>query len=231
MTKAKPKKKPKVRVVPIGEVMEQPSNTRDHDKRNRGVIGESLKRFGAARSIVSKGGVTRAGSGTLVEAKSLGIDEAIIVTTDGSQLVVVEREDWTEDQAELYGITDNRASDLSANAYDELQTQMRGQVEAGETPESLQSLGWERYELAPILGRWQAPGLSSEEFGPQDQGDRQAMRIFMATQDQFTIIIEAVEALRLAEEDTSMSKGRCLELICADFLAGMRKEADGEAGR
>ena len=40
------------------------------------------------------------------------------------------------------------------------------------------------------------------------------------TSEQYLVILEAVEHLRMDQQDESISEGRCIELICADYLAG-----------
>ncbi len=54
-----------------------------------------------------------------------------------------------------------------------------------------------------------------------DRGDRSCMgRPVRLTKDQRSIVDRAMHMLRVAEEDHTISEGRCLELICGDFIAG-----------
>ncbi len=105
---------PRVTVVPLSSLIADPANVRVHDTRSREAIGASVKELGAARSIVADAdGVIRAGNGTLEAARAAGIQEAVVVESDGKRLVVVKRPDWTAEQAIAYAIADNRVGELS----------------------------------------------------------------------------------------------------------------------
>ena len=56
---------------------------------------------------------------------------------------------------------------------------------------------------------------------PNDDGTRFSMVSIRVTEDQAKIIQEAVDALRGSEDDDKISPGRALELICADYMAGV----------
>ena len=44
------------------------------------------------------------------------------------------------------------------------------------------------------------------------------------TQEQYIIVLSAIDSVKDEHNDLQMSNGRCLELICADFLAGREQE-------
>ena len=91
-----------------------PKNARKRTALSANVISNSLKQFGAYRSIViDENDVVRAGNGTLQEAGELGIDKVLVVETDGDTIVAVRRKGLTEDQWKQYAIADNSASDFS----------------------------------------------------------------------------------------------------------------------
>lgn len=54
------------------------------------------------------------------------------------------------------------------------------------------------------------------------------MHTVKMTKDQWNLIEQAVSRIKELEQDSSMSDGRCLELICADFLAGAGSVGGGE---
>lgn len=75
---------------------------------------ESFSRFGAGRSIViDENGMILAGHGATQAAADIGIREVIVVPTDGSTLVAVQRTDLSPGDKKAYSIADNRTSDLS----------------------------------------------------------------------------------------------------------------------
>jgi hypothetical protein len=104
----------KTRIANIDELVPEPNNARTRDGSAKAELKASLEKFGAARSLVIDGkGVVRAGSGTLEAAKAAGVREVIIVETDGKKLVVVKRPDWSDQEAEVYGLSDNKTGELS----------------------------------------------------------------------------------------------------------------------
>lgn len=91
-------------------------------KRNSGpplhrsalLIAESLKRFGAARSIViDENGRILAGNGTVEGAKAAGISKVRIIEAQGDELIAVKRSGLSEEQKIGLALADNRTSDLS----------------------------------------------------------------------------------------------------------------------
>jgi hypothetical protein len=100
--------------INLSELIPDPKNARSHPDENKKAIESSLKRFGAARSIViDKDGVVRAGSGTLEAASKAGISKVRVVESDGSEIVAVMRSDWSEEECVGYGIADNRTAELA----------------------------------------------------------------------------------------------------------------------
>ena len=89
-------------------------NARRRTDRSASLIAESLKRFGAARSIViDEDGRILAGNGTVEGAKKAGIDKVRIIEAEGDELIAVRRAGLTEDQKVGLALADNRSSDLS----------------------------------------------------------------------------------------------------------------------
>lgn len=89
-------------------------NARRRTDRSASLIAESLKRFGAARSIViDEDGRILAGNGTVEGAKKAGIDKLRIIEAEGDELIAVRRAGLTEDQKVGLALADNRSSDLS----------------------------------------------------------------------------------------------------------------------
>jgi len=88
-------------------------------RRGKSAINASLKKLGAGRSIlVDKNGNVIAGNKTLEGAKAAGMTDVIVVESDGSKLVVVQRTDLdlTEDpKARELAYADNRAGELDLN--------------------------------------------------------------------------------------------------------------------
>jgi hypothetical protein len=111
--------------VPTSEVGAVPGHLRDlrPDDRNanagtergRAMVEASLRRFGAGRSIlVDRHGRIIAGNTTHEAAIDIGLTDAVVVKTDGTKLVVVQRTDLDIDSpaGRALAIADNRTSEV-----------------------------------------------------------------------------------------------------------------------
>ena len=213
--------KPRVTEVDIESLIALEANPRVRDERASGAIRNSVEAFGAARSIVADGdGVIRAGNGTLEQAKAAGITRALVIETDGKQVVVVKRPDWTPAQAMAYAISDNRASDLSQFDYNILGTQL---LELQDTaPDIWEATGFTQDELDALSGPVQfdmPPSDGTAQDEPRRLPDMMALKV---TAEQWEVMERACKSIKLDEGD-DISTGRCLELICADYLAGTKR--------
>ena len=69
----------------IQNLVPDPQNARKRTDRSANLIEESLKRYGAGRSIVSdENNRILAGNGTVEGAKAAGIENVRVVETDGA---------------------------------------------------------------------------------------------------------------------------------------------------
>ena len=98
----------------INQLKPDPRNARRRTDRSAKLIGESLKRYGAARSIViDENDQIIAGHGTIDGAKKAGIKNVRIIEADGDEVIAVRRTNLTEDEKVGLGLADNRTGDLS----------------------------------------------------------------------------------------------------------------------
>jgi hypothetical protein len=90
-------------------------NARKRTNQSATLIQESLKRYGAARSIVvDENGTVLAGNGTFESAKSAGITNVRIIESDGTELIAVRRTDLSDDEKVGLALADNRTAELSS---------------------------------------------------------------------------------------------------------------------
>ena len=108
----------KVGVIPSLKLSDLQFDTKNANKgnaRGRKVIASSLEQFGAGRSVlIDRDGKLIAGNKTVEGATAAGIDDVIIVQTDGTQLVAVQRTDLSLDDVKARGlaVADNRTAEL-----------------------------------------------------------------------------------------------------------------------
>ena len=104
-----------VRTAKLDEITPDVRNANAGTERGRYTLDHSLRQYGAGRSIlVDKEGRVIAGNKTLEVAGEIGLEDVIIVQTDGTQLVAVQRTDLDledGDAARLLAYADNRASE------------------------------------------------------------------------------------------------------------------------
>lgn len=105
-----------VRNAKIDELTQDDRNANKGTERGRYMLDHSLRQYGAGRSIlVDRNGKVIAGNKTLEAAADIGLDDVVVVQTDGSQLVAVQRTDLDlddGDRARLMAYADNRSSEV-----------------------------------------------------------------------------------------------------------------------
>lgn len=100
----------------ISETKPDRQNARKHNPRNVGMIERSLQSDGFGRSILlANDGTIIAGNATAEAAASAGIEDMIVVESDGSKVIAVKRID-VEPGSERFrklAVGDNRAAELA----------------------------------------------------------------------------------------------------------------------
>jgi hypothetical protein len=108
-------KKPKTQSFnALADLKQDTRNARRHNARNLGMIEQSIRQVGAARSgVIDENGVILAGNGTYEALAAAGIERIKVVQADGNEWVVVQRAGLTEEQKRLLALADNRAAELA----------------------------------------------------------------------------------------------------------------------
>lgn len=103
-------------VSTIKDLTPDPQNANKGTERGVEMLEQSLRSYGAGRSLlIDKNGVVIAGNKTLEAAASIGLTDVIIVPTDGKQIVVVQRTDLdlaNDPRAKALGVADNRVAQI-----------------------------------------------------------------------------------------------------------------------
>jgi DNA modification methylase len=107
---------PNVRVVPIAQLILDAKNANKGTKRGRQLLGKSLEKYGAARSVVvDRNNRVIAGNKTVEAARAAGVKSISVIETDGSSLVAVQRGDLDlkrDKKARELAIADNRVGEI-----------------------------------------------------------------------------------------------------------------------
>ena len=91
----------KIKEGKIADLIQDDRNLNKGTEEGRKLIEKSLRKFGAGRSVlIDKNNRIIAGNKTHENAEAIGMDDVIIVETDGTKLVAVKRTDIDLDSAE-----------------------------------------------------------------------------------------------------------------------------------
>mgnify|MGYP001172701931 CR=1 FL=1 len=91
-------------------------NANKGTQRGTGMLEDSLRKFGAGRSILADKNLRIiAGNKTVEGAASIGLEDAIVVQSDGTRLVVVQRTDLDLDDPHTreMALADNRVGEVN----------------------------------------------------------------------------------------------------------------------
>ena len=100
----------------VGDLTPDVRNANRGTVRGRAALEASLRQYGAGRSIlIDKEGRIIAGNKTLQTAGEIGLEDVIVVQTDGHQVVAVQRMDLDlakDEQARKLAYADNRVGEM-----------------------------------------------------------------------------------------------------------------------
>ena len=140
---------PKVTETKIAELIPDAANANRGTERGSAMLESSLRQYGAGRSIVvDKAGRVISGNKTLEQAGQIGLEDVIVIQTDGSKLVAVQRTDLDladGGMARALAYADNRVGEVSLDWDPE---QLLADVNAGIDLEGL----FREDELAELFG-------------------------------------------------------------------------------
>lgn len=128
-------------------------NANEGTERGQKVLEDSINRYGAGRSILlDKKGRIIAGNKTHAEAGQLGMENVVIVETDGTELVAVKRMDLDlekDEKARELAYADNRSAEIGLS-WDPVQ--IMADIKAGI---DLPKVGFTHAEVTKILEKGQ----------------------------------------------------------------------------
>ena len=107
-----------VSIKKVSDLTPDRKNANRGTARGRAVIEKSLRDYGAGRSILlDKHGAIIAGNKTAENCAAAGLEDVLVVQSDGTKLIAVQRMDLdlNDPKARELAIADNRASELSLN--------------------------------------------------------------------------------------------------------------------
>lgn len=196
-------------LVPIGSLKLHEANRRLHPVRNLDALRRSLERFGQQKPIVTRHGSGEiiAGNGTYTVALALGWTHVAAVPYECS-----------DEEAVAYALADNRTAELAEWDWEGVADDLRQLLDGDAwTP---QDLGWEDYEVEPLLAADWAPPEVDEGYDPsQDQtsdGENVVTVAFAMTPAQAEIVEDVIRAAT-AEQDDGCSRAEAIVHVCEAY--------------
>lgn len=213
-----------IELVPIDSVLQDPENARLHSTEQLRYIAASLKRFKQQKPIVvGKDNVIIAGNGTHLAAKILNWKDILII-----------RSELSMEEARAYGIADNQIPLHSEWDVESLSKHLKDMAEWNPM-QDWASIGFEDDIIDPLVEEEDDSDstlrdfLDGKTFDKKDNDDKAVMaKPIKVTQEQWEVIDQAITFVKMQTGDLKMSAGRCLELLCADWLSGAPIEEKSE---
>ena len=197
----------------INDLKQDHKNARKRTNQSAELIQESLKRYGAARSIViDEDNRILAGNGTIEGAKAAGIKNVRIIETDGDEIIAVKRTGLSEHDKVGLALADNRTSDLSDWDAEMLHRLSEEQdISPWFDENDLAELGGEEVEALDEM-----PELSDAEKEPFQQMS------FTLHDEQVEVVKEAIEKAKtmgdFVDTPNENSNGNAIARVCELFL-------------
>ena len=187
--------KPTVKFLPLSRLSLDEQNANRGSARGRRMLGDSLRKLGAGRSVlVDRQGCVIAGNKTVEMARKLGLKQIAVIETDGETLVAVRRRDLdlkTDKRAVELAVADNRTSEVNLDWDAEVLAALNVDLEQF----------WSDEELKELLERDDQEGTGSSG----------------ALLDAISVTIEAPKAQ--VEPGQVWKLGKHI-LVCAEVLTG-----------
>jgi ParB-like chromosome segregation protein Spo0J len=180
------------------------SNARTHSEANIEAIKRSLLEHGMRFPVVvqKKGMIVRAGNARLEAAKQLGWTHVAAIVIDEQ-----------DSDALKFALRDNKTAELAEWDYEVLSLQLKDLAESGL---DVSELGFSESDLDVLLTGTFNPASPSSD-APHEEHKK---HFLVLTEAQNEVIQSAVALMRGDLGAEELTDGRCVELICADYLAG-----------
>jgi hypothetical protein len=122
----------KVKQTKIDELIPDDKNFNKGTEYGNSLIEKSLRKFGAGRSVlIDKNNRIIAGNKTIENASAIGLDDVIVVETDGKKIVAVKRTDIDLDSKEgrEMALADNQTSAVNFSIDEDLLKDVSDELE------------------------------------------------------------------------------------------------------
>lgn len=208
--------------VDINTITQDPANARVHSKQQLEYIAASLERFGQQKPLViNESNVIIAGNGTHLAAKDIL----------GWKTISVVVSNLPPEEARAFGIADNQLATQSDWDLEILSKHIQDMAEWNPL-QNWKAVGFEKEAISPIIEATEEDASNAlQDFLNNDSTTEEKPEMgkpIKVTYDQRELIDEAINLVRMQEQEYRMSEGRAIELLCADFIAGAVQESNSQ---
>lgn len=132
------------------------------------------------------------------------------------------------EEARAYGIADNQIPTQAEWNVESLSKHLKDMAEWNPM-QDWNAIGFEDNIIEPLMESEEESDTTLTDFLDgkdfQQKEDKSVMaKPIKVTAEQWEVIDQAINIVKLQTEDLKMTAGRALELMCADWLAGMTHE-------
>ena len=192
----------------LSDLIPDRANANKGTERGRYALEASLRQFGAGRSILlDKNGRIIAGNKTAEVAADVGLDDVVIVQTDGKQIVAVQRTDLDIDSDAGRGLAyaDNRVGELDLD-FDV--AQIVADIDAGIDLSPF----WFENEISALIDESDKTSLSDVNGNDRQLGDKSKQIKAVLYAD------EVMDFERAIKATGQKNRGMAVVEICRHYL-------------
>lgn len=201
----------------ISDLTPDNKNANKGTQRGGGLLENSLQSYGAGRSVLAdKNGNLIAGNKTVESAVSVGMNDVIVVQSDGTKLVVVQRTDLDINSKEARGlaISDNRVAELNLDWDTDVLTQLA--ADGMDLSDLFTGDEFSALAAEPNDEEW------SDALGALPDGEKAPFQqmTFTVSDSQAGIVSAALSKAKAAggfDTDNENSNGNALARICESY--------------
>jgi len=192
----------KYKLLPLADLVPHPDNPNTHPARQIELLVKIITAQGWRSPIVvsKRSGYVVSGHARLMAATDMGC----------AKVPVDVQEFATEEEEYAHLVADNRIAeiaDLDFEGISAILKRLDGEID-------LDLTGFLDFEREPLLeGEWNPPPL--DDFPLPDMG-----KPIHVTEEQREVFMRAADKVRADTDDQTITEGRCVELLAADYLAG-----------
>lgn len=203
----------------LSDLKQDPRNARRHSSRNLAAVTTAISEVGFMRSLVAANdGTLIAGNLTAEALADLGMDDVIVVRSDGTKPIVHIRED-VDPGSELAikgGIYDNRASELADGWNEDVLAALMAEVDVSPVLMT-------QDELAAIIAQLPTDADWEGSIGGLPDGDKapfEQMTFTLSTLQAVSVrraLVQAKAAGDFNDTGNENSNGNALAAICEAY--------------